>query len=87
MAVRNLRNWWIEVEIDGRKTKLVGGPRAKDGGFNLKIYQRSYGRSILSVEISGSASDPGEPNAVITECYPVDGADGDGRGFTVTTQR
>ena len=26
-----MRNFWIDVDIDGRKTLLSGGPRTKDG--------------------------------------------------------
>ena len=38
-----VRNWWIEADVDGRKTPLSGGPRSKDGGFQLNIYQRVKG--------------------------------------------
>lgn len=41
MAVRNVRNFWIKANIDGRNTALEGGPPAKDGGFDLTITQRS----------------------------------------------
>lgn len=52
---RNVRNFWIEVEIDGRTTKLAGGPRSKDGGFTLRIKQRSKGDIITPVHIEGKA--------------------------------
>ena len=48
-----LRNWWIECEIDGRKTKLTGGPRAKDGGFKLTIRQRNKGQSVVAAHVRG----------------------------------
>jgi len=35
--MRRVRNFWIEVRIDGRKTPLRGGPMSKDGGFTLSI--------------------------------------------------
>lgn len=38
-----VRNWWIEANIDGRQTTLTGGPRSKDGGFQLNLYQRVKG--------------------------------------------
>jgi len=46
------RNWWLELDVDGRKHTVTGGPRAKDGGFSLQIFQRSDGASkkVLSVE-------------------------------------
>lgn len=48
-----MRNWWVEVEIDGRKTKLAGGPRAKDGGFELTIRQRDEGESVEVLRVWG----------------------------------
>lgn len=49
---RNIRNWWITTEIDGRST-MAGGPRSKDGGFNLHIKQRSDGGIVEAVRVSG----------------------------------
>lgn len=40
---RNVRNFWLDASIDGRSSDLSGGPVAKDGGFNLKLLQRSNG--------------------------------------------
>lgn len=39
----SVRNFWIEAEIDGRKTDLSGGPRAKDGEMRIVISQREEG--------------------------------------------
>lgn len=52
-----MRNFWIEGEIDGRKTKLTGGPVRKDGGFKLVVYVRDGGESVPAFEVSGT-SDP-----------------------------
>jgi hypothetical protein len=49
------RNWWISAEIDGRKTNLAGGPRAKSGGFLLRVRQRDNGASVGAVTLSGIA--------------------------------
>ena len=54
-----VRNWWIEVEIDGRKTKLQGGPQAKDGGFTLTVRQRDNGASVPVLTVRGIAFDDG----------------------------
>lgn len=51
---RNVRNFWIEATIDGRGSKLEGGPRAKDGGFDLKIFQRDKGKVTRVLRITGS---------------------------------
>lgn len=46
-----LRNFWVEADIDGRKTKLKGGPRNKTGGLHLKIRVRDSGTSVLGCKI------------------------------------
>lgn len=48
-----VRNWWISGHIDGRKTEFSGGPRNKDGGFNLYITQRDEGSIISAGYIRG----------------------------------
>jgi hypothetical protein len=48
-----VRNFWIEATVDGRKTPIAFGPRAKDGGFELKIYQREEGSSVHVLTIRG----------------------------------
>jgi hypothetical protein len=40
---RNTRNFWIEADIDGRHTDIASGPRHREGGFRLRIYQRERG--------------------------------------------
>ena len=54
-----LKNFYINCEIDGWKSKLAGGPRAEDGGFNLIIYQRSRGESVKVLEVEGYANSNG----------------------------
>lgn len=54
-----IRNFWIECEIDGRKTTLTGGPQAKDGGFYLTIKMRDNGGITTPLEISGFTTDLG----------------------------
>ena len=46
-----LRNFWLETEIDGRKTKLKGGPKSRTGGMRTKVYVRNRGASVLAYEI------------------------------------
>lgn len=48
-----VRNFWLEANVDGRKTKLTGGPRSKDGQFDLRIYIRENGRSVRALTIYG----------------------------------
>jgi hypothetical protein len=40
---RMVRNFWIDARIDGRRSVLRGGPRSKEGGLALTLYQRREG--------------------------------------------
>lgn len=46
-----LRNFWVEVEIDGRTTKLTGGPQSKNGKMTVRVYQRNRGESVRSATV------------------------------------
>lgn len=51
------RNFWIEANIDGRKTDLRGGPRSKDGGFDMTIYIRDAGGIVNAITVLGRERD------------------------------
>ena len=55
-----VRNFWIDADIDGRKTSIGTGPRNKDGGFTLRIYQRDEGSITNAGYISGIVSVDGK---------------------------
>lgn len=40
---RNVRNFWITLDVDGKKTRVETGPRSRDGGFNMTILTRTNG--------------------------------------------
>lgn len=40
---RNVRNFWIELDVDGKKQKVATGPRNGSGGFRLRILMREEG--------------------------------------------
>lgn len=46
-----VRNFWIEADIDGRKTKLKGGPANKHGGLSCYVYQRNHGGIDTAIKI------------------------------------
>lgn len=46
-----VRNFYLEANIDGRATKLGGGPKAKDGGMRVHLYQRDEGSITEALEI------------------------------------
>ena len=76
---RNVRNFWIEVYVDGSKKKIGTGPRRADGGFDLTIYQRSAGDIITALDIIGRVTTDGQ----ITLSIRPEGKDQQ----TVTTSR
>jgi hypothetical protein len=56
---RNVRNFWLEGQIDGRDTKISGRPQSKDGGFSLTIKQRDGGQVTTACRIWGNADQHG----------------------------
>jgi len=52
---RNVRNFWIELEVDGRKQRIATGPRSKDGGFSLTVKMRDQGEIITALGVEGFA--------------------------------
>jgi hypothetical protein len=53
---RCIRNFWIELNVDGKRTPVATGPRRADGGFALRIFMRENGSvSEKVLRISGSA--------------------------------
>lgn len=54
-----VRNFWIDAQIDGRTTMLSGGPRSKDGGFDLVVKIRDDDSIRRAVRLSGIARDDG----------------------------
>ena len=52
---RHVRNFWIELTVDGKKSRIATGPCAKDGGFELTIRQRDKGDIITGMMIRGYA--------------------------------
>lgn len=56
---RNVRNFWIDLDIDGRDSSLTGGPVSKSGGFSGAIYLRDSGDVSAPVRLSGWATNDG----------------------------
>lgn len=40
---RSVRNFWVDLTVDGRESSIGTGPRSKDGGFYMNIYIREDG--------------------------------------------
>ena len=63
-----VRNFWIDVNIDGRQTFLSGGPKAKTGGMDITIYQRNEGSIKKAISIYCRA----DGDRLYTEVYADD---------------
>lgn len=61
------RNFWVEADIDGRKTELAGGPRSKGGGFAMNIYMRNEGDIDRPIEIDGIVKSDGSLMLRVTD--------------------
>ena len=62
--MRHTRNFWIEGSIDGRKTKLKGGPRSAKGGFSMLVKQRKNGLVSVAATLVGKLSKCGKSLAL-----------------------
>jgi hypothetical protein len=57
--MRAVRNFFLVARIDGRNTPVRGGPRGKDGGLLLTLYQRDEGRVREALNIICTACQDG----------------------------
>ena len=49
---RNVRNFWLDLSVDGRN-HVGTGPARGDGGFSLSIAQRADGDVTSPVRVTG----------------------------------
>ena len=56
---RNVRNFWLEVEVDGRKEKIACGPVNKQGGLTLTLKQRNKGKidEVMTIDCFAEVDD------------------------------
>ena len=55
---RNVRNFWVTLGVDGRKSEIAAGPVRGDGGIELLIEIRENGTiSNKRLRIDGSCVD------------------------------
>ena len=57
--MRNCRNFFTTIAVDGKKTDIATGPRQKNGGFSQAVYVRHNGDSVLAYTIEGIANENG----------------------------
>lgn len=50
---RNLRDFWVELDVDGYANGVARGPKRRGGGFQLDIAVASHGESEPLVQVVG----------------------------------
>lgn len=56
---RNVRNFWVELTVDGKSSRIATGPVSKDGGFELTVRMRSNGGIIRALDLRGYVAGDG----------------------------
>lgn len=51
----HVRNFWFSIDVDGKQERFESGPRAKDGGFIARFYQRSHGAVAYALTVQACA--------------------------------
>ena len=55
-----IRNFFLSATIDGRQTRVTGGPASKTGGMEIKVYMRNEGEITIPLEIECYADEEGK---------------------------
>ena len=100
---RSTRNFWVDLDVDGRASRVETGPRSATGGFTETIYMRGEGGTVeTAVRIAGEAFSDGELRLYVTpgesayrggEPWPESMTiepyklDGGGFGFRIVSKR
>ena len=48
---RNVRNFWVDVDVDGKQNRIGTGPRSKDGGMDVEFKIREAGTVTDSIDV------------------------------------
>jgi hypothetical protein len=49
--MRNVRNAWVTLDVDGRSEPVATGPRTKNGSMNVAFRVRDHGESVPSITV------------------------------------
>ena len=60
-----MRNFYMKSMVDGRKTPITGGPRSKDGGMFITLYQKEKGESVEVLKVVSSVLPNGKLRTAI----------------------
>jgi len=83
---RVVRNFWVAGEVDGRRTRIGGGPRARDGGVSLTLYQRDNGEVAVALKVHCMACTDGTLRLEVEPVLPFIFVTTDGR-LRIETRR
>jgi hypothetical protein len=50
-----IRNFYVDGDIDGRSTRLTGGPKGAGGGMSIDFKQRHEGQILNVFSVSSAA--------------------------------
>lgn len=77
-AIRNLRNFWVELEVDGRGP-IATGPVSSSGGFYARVKMRDHGDVTTAMVVVGQV----EPDGTLKLSVETS----DGQQLTVVGER
>ena len=69
MSSKNVRNFWIELDVDGRETRIEAGPRDKEGGFVLNLKMRDQGEIKHTLKVRGFVDFYGQLQLEVVNFY------------------
>ena len=64
-----VRPFYIESDIEGRKTNLAGGPKSGQGDMTTSVYQRDEGSITEPYKIYCRHKIEGDTHKLVTEIY------------------
>jgi hypothetical protein len=67
---RAVRNFWVAGDVDGRRSRISGGPRARDGGISLTLYQRKEGGVTEALKVECLACEDGTLRVEVEPVLP-----------------
>lgn len=69
MSIKNVRNFWIDCDIDGRESILSGGPRSKTDGMSVIIKQRNNGDVTTALTVSCFVNVDGDLETYVADAH------------------
>ena len=62
---RNLRNFWLELNVDGYAHTVYRGPKSHSGGFTLDLKVASHGESVDLLRLVGLPLQNGKNRVIL----------------------